>query len=275
MKDKIDVLIEKSFEVDYNPDKELNKRILECAKRRQGNGRLWRLPKVAVAVIAVICMGSVVVYAASSIIREVFITEHSVSVGNPDYVDDEAIAAPEEPVTTESVLHEEGNESVNWISKDVEVVNGYATNTYYAYKDYETALQDSGLDNWFNTVYENEEAVTYVVTETEDFVERCINAGFVYGGGSFFLSEGIMTGNLAEDLTRSVQLANTNNKRDYTSVSGQVFTLVDEITEDGIGKRVRTYVMIAYGDYDGYICFENLKNEEIYKILDTLEFSKH
>ncbi len=272
MRDKIDVLIEKSFAMDYSPDKRLNEQILENAKYRQGNRMLWRLPKVAVAVIAVICMGSVVVYAASSIVKEVFITKHSISVGNPDYVDDEAITDAEEPVTTENARHEEGNESVNWVSKDTEVVNGYATNTYYTYKDYETALKDSGLDNWFNMVYENEEDVIYAVTETEDFVERCINASFVYGEGSFFVREGIMTGNLAEDLATSLKLANTNNKRDYTSASGQIFTLVDEITEDGIVKRVRTYVMIVYGDYDGYICFENLKDEEIYKILDTLEF---
>lgn len=274
MKDRIDVLIEKSFAADYNPDKELNEKILECVKHRQGNRMLWQLPKVAVAVIAVICMGGVV-YAAGSIIKEVFITEHSIFTGNPDYVDDEVVAVSEESVTAENVQHEDGNDSVNWISKDVEIVNGYATNTSYAYKDYETALQDSGLDNWFHTPYENAENVFYVVTETEDFVERCIDAGFVYGTGSFFVSESVMTGNIAEDVTTSIKLANTNNKRDYTSASGQVFTLVDEITEDGTNKRVRTFVMIAYGDYSGYISFENLEDEEIHKILDTVELNTH
>lgn len=274
MKDRIDVLIEKSFAADYNPDKELNEKILECVKHRQGNRMLWQLPKVAVAVIAVICMGGVV-YAAGSIIKEVFITEHSIFTGNPDYVDDEVVAVSEESVTAENVQHEDGNDSVNWISKDAEIVNGYATNTSYAYKDYETALQDSGLDNWFHTAYENAENVIYVVTETEDFVERCIDAGFVYGTGSFLVSESVMTGDIAENVTTSIKLANTNNKRDYTSASGQVFTLVDEITEDGTNKRVRTFVMIAYGDYSGYISFENLEDEEIHKILDTVELNTH
>ncbi len=271
MEDRIDILIEKSLQFDFEPDKEINERILGCANHRRKNGVLFHLPRVAVAAIAIICMGSVGVYAATNIIKKVFITDHSISVGNSEYVDDAVIALPEEDVKTENVGHEEGGENVKWISKDVQVVNDYATNTYYKYKDYKTALQDAGFDNWFGTSYENTENVIYVVTETEATVDRCINADFSYGEGSFHVCEEIMTGNIAEDVAHSIKIENTNNKRDYTSASGQVFTLVDQITADGAEQKIMTFVMVAYDDYFGYIAFENLKDEEIYKILDTVE----
>lgn len=271
MKDKIDILIEKSLQLDFEPDKEINEKILGSVKHGTRKGRLLDLPRVAVIIIAIICMGSVGVYAANHIIKKVFITDHSISVGKPEYVDDAKIALPEKDVTTENVEHKEGDENVKWISKDVQVVNGYASNTYYEYKDYETALLDAELDNWFHISYENAENVSYVVTETEDTLERCINVSFVYGEGSFFVCEEIMTGNIAEDTAHSIKLGNTNNKRDYTSASGQVFTLVDQITDDGTEEKTTTFVMVAYDDYFGYISFENLKDEEIHKILDTVE----
>ncbi len=271
MEDRIDILIEKSLQFDFEPDKEVNERILGGANHRRKNGVLFSFPRVAVAAIAIICMGSVGVYAATNIIKKVFITDHSISVGNSEYVDDAAIALQEKDVKTENVGHEEGGENVKWISKDVQVVNGYATNTYYVYKDYKTALQDAELDNWFGTSYENTENVIYVVTETEDTVDRCLNADFSYGEGSFHVCEEIMTGNIAEDVACSIKLENTNNKRDYTSASGQVFTLVDQITADGAEQKTMTFVMVAYDDYFGYIAFENLKDEEIHKVLDTVE----
>ena len=271
MKDRIDILIEKSLQLDFEPDKGVNEKILEGVKQRRKNGGLVNLPKVAAIVLAIICMGSIGVYAASNIIKKVFVTDHSISVGNPEYVDDAAIASKEEDVTTENIAHEEGDENVKWIIKDVQVVNGYATNTYYAYKDYETALQDAKLHNWFNTSYEGADNATYVVTETEDTVDRCIDASFLYGEGRFFVCEQVMTGNIAADVAHSIKLENTNNERDYTSASGQVFTLVDQITDDGTEKRTTTFVMVAYDDYYGYIAFEDLDDEEIHKILDTVE----
>lgn len=271
MRDKIDILIEKSFQLDFEPDREINEKILAGREHNSVKGKAFNLPKVAVIIIAVICMGSVGVYAANHIIRKVFVTEHSISVGNPEYVDDAAIASPEEAVTTENVMHEEGDANVKWISKDVQIVNGYATNTYYAYKDYETAFTDAKMDNWFRISYENAENVIYVITETEDTVEHCINANFLYDEGSFFVCEETMTGNIAEDVANSIMLENTNNQREYTSASGETFTLVDQITVDGDEKQTKTFVMVAYDNYFGYISFENLGDEKIHEILDTVE----
>lgn len=271
MSDKIDGLIKKSFEMNFEPGMDINKKILEEVEHRKKSRMLLSLSRVAVIIIAIIFMGSVGVYASNHIFKKGFVTEHSVSVGNPDYVDDAAIVSSEESVVTESVGHEEGNKNVRWISKDVQTVNGYATNTYYAYKDYETAVLDSGLDNWFNKSYENAEDVIYVVTETEDTVIHCINANFLYGEGNFYIDEEIMSGNIAEDAAHSVCLQNTNNERTYTSASGQAFTLVDEITANDNQKKTIIFVMVAYDDYFGYISFENLKDKEIHKILDTVK----
>lgn len=271
MKDKMDILIERSLQLDFEPDREIKENILESMKHRRKKTGLLSLPRVAVVIVAGICMSSVGVYAASLVIKNVFITDHAISVGNPEYVDDEAIASPEEDVTIENIGHEEGSENVKWLSKDVQIVNGFATNTYYEYKDYETALLDAELDNWFQTSYKNAENAIYVVTQTEDTLEECIEVNFLYGEGRFHVCEERMTGNIAEDVAHSIKLKNTNNKRDYTAASGQVFTLVDEITDDGEEQKTTTFVMVAYDDYFGYISFENLKDEEIHKILDTVK----
>lgn len=274
MKDNMDVLLKKALEPDMEPSKELNNKVLESIRQKSEKTtkvkKVMRLPRAAAVIIAICCVAPIGVYAANKVIKKVFVTDHAISVGNPDYVDDEAIASPDEAVAIENVSHEEGDGTVKWLTKDVEIVNGHATNTYYAYKDYDTAVKESGLDTWFNTAYENDGNVIYVVTETQDVVNKCINGSFKYGEGTFFISEEIMTGNVADDVTSSVQLQNTSNKRDYTAASGEVFTLVDQITNDGTEDITTTFVMVAYDDYYGYISFDNLKDEEIHNILDTV-----
>lgn len=274
MKDNMDILLKKALEPTIEPDQELNNKVLESIRQKDTKEtkgkRAVRLSRVAVAMIAVFCLAPLGVYAANKVMKKASVTEHSISVGNPDYIDDAAIASSEEPVKTETVSHEEGNESVKWLTKDVEKVNDYATNTYYVYKDYETAVKDAGLDTWFDKNYENAGNVTYAVTETEDFVNKSIDAEFIYGEGRFSISEQIMTGNVAEDAATSIQLQNTNNRRDYTAKSGQVFTLVDQIANDGTEDITTTFVIIAYDSYYGYISFNNLKEEDIHNILDTV-----
>lgn len=271
MKDDMDILLEKALQPNVAPCRDLNEKILRSMGDKRKNRAAFKLTRVAAVVIAILCVGSVGVYAANYILKKAIVTDHTLSVGNPDYIDDGAIASPEDAVTTENMGHEEGDETVNWITKDVQVVNGYATNTYYAYGDYETALLDSGLDNWFNTVYENDENVIYCVTETEDVMYYSIDAIFNYGRGTFSICESVITGNIAEDMAYSVSLQNTHNKRMYTSESGQEFTLVDEIIEDENGEHITTYVVIAYGDYYGSISFKNLTDDDIYQILDTVK----
>lgn len=273
MKDKMDFLLESALQPNDSPDIELNEKIIEMSakvRKHKPESFVLKLAKTAAIVIGVVSVGSVSVYAASQVIKKVFVTDHTISVGNPDYVDDDAIARDEKIPTIENVLHEDGDASVKWLTKDVQVVGGYATNTYYTYPDYETALSDTGLDNWFREPFEDVSDVTYVLTETEDHTDKSINATYFYHDGSFFVSENIMAGNVAEDVANSILLKNTNNVREYTSGSGYEFTLVDEISEGEEGTITTTFVMIAYDDYYGYISFNDLSDEEIQSILNTV-----
>lgn len=273
MKDKMDNLLEKALQPNDSPDAELNEKIIEMGtkvRKHKPESMAMKLARTAAVVLGVISLGSVTVYAANKVIKNVLVTDHAISVGNPDYIDDAAIAKDEEIPPIENVLHEEGDASVKWLTKDVQVVGGYATNTYYAYPDYVTAISDAGLDNWFREKFEDASDVTYVLTETEDYTDKSVNASYYYHDGSFFVSESIMTGNVAEDVASSIKLKNTNNVREYTSASGYVFTLVDEISEGEEGTITTTYVMIAYDDYYGYISFNDLSDEEIKGILDTV-----
>ncbi len=273
MKDNMDILLGNALKPCISPSVEINEEILNMSTRKSEHrimSTAFRLAKVAAVFIAIISMSSVVVYAANKIIKEVFVTDHAISVGNSDYVDDAAIAEDEGEVDIQKTGHEDGDDSVNWISKDVEVVNGYATNTYYKYKDYATAIMDAGLDNWFNTTYKDVVSVEYVLSETSDFTEKSVCVRYYYNDGSFFVSENIMTGNVASDVAHSIKLKNTNNKREYTATSGNEYTLIDEITEEDSRTIITTFVMIAYDEYYGYISFENLSDEEIQSILDTV-----
>lgn len=273
MKDNMDNLLKKAFPADMEASAELNADILAKAGKTHKKTKKagFTLAGAAAIILVVLCVTPVGVYATNLIIEKVFVTEHTISVGNPEYVVDEDIYNHSEEVEVSDLGYEEGDESVNWLTKRVNVVNGYATNTYYTYADYATALLDAKLDNWFNKTYENAESVTYVITETSDTVTYDVTVWYPYGDGTFHFSESIMTGNVAEDMAYSLSLRNTGNKREYISpISGIEFSLVDEITEDEEGERVRTYVVIAYGKYHGYICFEDLTEDEIHEILDTV-----
>ncbi len=273
MKDNMDHLLKKAFPANMEASADLNADILAKAgqSRKKTKKAGFALAGAAAIILAVLCVTPVGVYATNLIIEKVFVTEHTISVGNPEYVVDEDIYNHSEEVEVSDLGYEEGDESVNWLTKRVNVVNGYATNTYYTYADYATALLDAKLDNWFNKTYENAESVTYVITETSDTVTYDVTVWYPYGDGTFHFSESIMTGNVAEDMAYSLSLRNTGNKRDYISpISDIEFTLVDEITEDEDSERVRTYVVIAYDEYHGYICFEDLTEDEIHEILDTV-----
>lgn len=266
MKDNMDNLLKEAYKPNMEPGKELNASILAQAGKKKKPVKTvgFRIATAAAAVLAVICITPLGVYATNQIINKVFIAENSISVGNPEFVDDEAINEDIGDVEVEYVSSEEGDDSVNWNSKEVQIVNGYATNTYYRYDDYATAILDSKLDNWFSVNYEKYQFVTYCITETDSYKDESIDAQFLYNEGTVTLYQSKMSGNVAEDMTFSVPVEQTTNVRTYTStVTGSVFTLVDDVNGD-------TYVMINYDNYYGFLQFSNLSDEEIHKILDTV-----
>lgn len=277
MKDNMDILLEKALKPNMEPDEALNVAILENG-RNEKKKRMWHgVPKVAVAVLvfALVCPAGV--YAANFIIKQVSVTEHAISVGNTEYVDDKALeeaATSTEEVKTENISHEEGNANVKWLTKDVQKLNGDVTNTYYAYDDYKAAIADSKLDNLLSKDYTLSGTATYVHTKTDTFEEDELGAYFEYGEGQFYLNISKMTGNVAEDVSSSLYLSNTGNQRKYTSKAGAEFTLVDEVVKSDDTEITTTYVVVSYGEYYGFLSFNNLSDDEIHQILDTVQVAK-
>lgn len=240
---------------------------------------MHKFGKVAAITALLLCVGTASVYAAATVIKKkiitdqgVIITDHAVSVGNPDYVDDDAISSDEGEVTIENKEHVDGDETVNWLTKDVQIVNGDAVNTYYRYTAYETAVADFDMSLWFSSFPGECMFVTAALTETPDTLHKSINASYQYKSGEVYLYEDIMTGNVAEDVAQSVVLKNTSNIRQYTNVNGRVFTLVDEKSNNHeTGEEViTTYVMLTEEKYFGYISFAGISEDDMHEILDML-----
>lgn len=272
MKDNMDILLEKALTPDMEPGTELNNKILNGSKERKKHMG-YKLAKVAAVLLGVALASPLAIYAAEVFKNKVTVTDHAVSVGNPDYIIDEAIAEPLEDIPVEKVDHVEGDDTVNWLYKDVEKHNEVNIVTSYTYETYEQALADANMANWFSKSYELNGYAYYSILEFGENIEYSIDAEFKYNQGVFSITNSRMTGNVADDMAYSIGLSNTGNIRNYTSPSGMEFTLVDETTEDEDGKVVKTYVIISYDDYNGFIEFVNLSEEEIHQILDTMLFA--
>ncbi len=267
MKDNMDKLLEKAFTPEYEPAPELNEMILAQAKqKRRKKSFAAQLPKVAAIVIAIGCITPVGVYATNYLINNVLVTEHGVSVGEVEYVDDAELAKPWEDVKVEDVSDVEGGPNDKWSRKKVEKL-GEFTNTYYTYDTYETAIAEAGLDNWFNTVYEGDGYVTYVHTDSKDYVAHEVGAFFYVGEKMFSVSESKRPGVDCSQGTHSLVFGKTANKRTYTAKNGIEYVLVDEAEGDHKGK---TFVVISYGEYFGYLSFDGMTDDEIHQILDTV-----
>ena len=65
----------------------------------------------------------------------------------------------------------------------------------------------------------------------------------------------------------------TANTRNYVSANGITFTLVDDIEADvdnWTRKGTRTYVILSYDIYRGFIYFEEMNDEDIHDVLDKI-----
>ena len=274
MKDNMDILLEKALQPNAAPSAELNASIIEKAKTTRRKNMWYGVPKVAVAVLAFALVCPLGVYAANQILKQVMVTEHTMTVGNTEYFDEKAIVDSmnsTEEIKIENVSHEEGNANVKWLTKDVENLNGIVTNTRYQYDDYKAMLADSKIPNWLSKDYELAESAVYINSKDDTRESDSIDANFKYGEGQFHLSITNMVKGYAENVSSSLYLTNTGNKRTYKNVDGVEFTLVDEVREEGELTTTRTYVVIAYDMYDGYISFEGLTEEQIHEVLDSVK----
>ena len=272
MKPNMDQMLRGALRPELSPPAELNERILSGSSKvdlkRQKNGiRKWyMLPKAAVAAAALVLVGSVGVYAATKLLSDPVVTEHSVSVGNTEYINDEAIMASEEPATIEHISNEKGDENEKWLSKDVEIVNGY-TNTRYTYATYEEAAAEAGMDRWLGNEYVAESPVTFTDVEGKGYHSKSLDAEFHVESGSVFINESIAEEGVAEDAAYSIRLQHPSSERTYTTESGLQFKLVDDTSSDG---KVVTYVLIAYERHTGYLSFEGLTDTEIHNVLEQV-----
>lgn len=274
---ELDSVLTEALRPAFSPSPELNRQLLsgevkiDASRQKAAAKRLYVLPKVAAVVLAVLCVGGAGVYAATQLLKEPVVTEHAISVGNTEYIDDAAIADTEEPVTTNRISYEEGTADTLWTSKKVSEVNGYVTTTY-TFDSYAKAQQYSGIGTKFTTEYlpESKNGIIYSVTENEGFRESELSADLKYREGSFTVLQSRSEVGFAEDFAFSVKLQNTSNERDYRTKDGVTYHLVDETISGEDGNKVNTYVMIATDDYEGFISFRGLSEEEIHEVLDTV-----
>ena len=274
---ELDNVLSESLRPAFAPSSELNRQLLSGEAKIDGSRqkaaikKMYMIPKVAAVVLAVLCVGGAGVYAATQLLKKPTVTEHGISVGNTEYIDDEAIARTEEPVTTNQLAYEEGTADTLWTSKTVTEVNGYVTTTY-AFDSYAKAQQEAGFGTKQPAEYEPEyeDGIHYSVTESEGFRESELSANLKYQEGSFTVLQSRSEEGFAEDHAYSIKLQNTSNERDYSTKDGVTFHLVDETISGEEGNDVKTYVMIATDSYEGFISFRGLSEEQIHEVLDTV-----
>ncbi len=232
-------------------------------------GSKAQVVKAAAAAVTTFAVLGLSVYAATVVLRKVEVQEHSISVGNTEYVDDAAIASMLENIDKEpgenKVDHVDGDSSVNWVSKDVSRIGSTVENTRYTYKSMDKALKDYPLAGWVGNVPGEETSVVITLTKMDGFNETSIDAFLSYESGTIGVCCSKATGNIAEDAAYSIALSNTSNTREYKADDGTVYTLVDQVKD-----VTKTYVLISYDGYDGSISFEGLTEAQIHSVLDKL-----
>jgi len=279
MKNNIDDLLNKAMQPDMIPSDELNDKILN-AKVKGKKNKFQRIgTRVAAVVLGIALATPAVAFAAEQIkkLRNAYVTDDSISMGNPDYIVSTWTDAEEE-VTTENLGKVEGTADDKWTYKEEIKLSSGAKNTFYGYNDYKTALEDTKLDNWFNKEYEkysDESEVTYCIVEFDGYFSYQIDASFKYNNGYFDVNEAKSEGNIAEDASYTIALTKTENSREYVNKAGAGFVLIDDRRienngEDGAAEEVVTVVIVKYGNYSGFLKFYNLSEDEIHQILDTL-----
>ena len=296
MDNNIDRLLKKSLEADYKPDERLDEELLyyfQNDKRKNEddikvNIRMHKLKKdvkraafirmaqsAAAAILVFIILGSGTAYAVNAIMEKARVTEHGMSVGNEEYLSDEDLAEPLDDVNVDVIGEEEPGPDDKWISKRTEVVSGTYQNVYYTYQDYTTMIEDTPFESVFKEIPGEESSSEYVITDLDE-VTREYSMGTIFnvGDGEVYLNLDYVEGNVAEDAAFGISLGSTSNEREYVTGSGINFTLADSVKDTGEGEEAVTTTLISYKKYRGSIQFIGLDEEEIYNVLENVDFSK-
>ena len=252
--DRFDAMMREAIGPSVSPSEELNNKIIyEAAKMKIGEGNTAKRSHARLGIVPIVLIvllvASVGVSAGVIVGKKIYsngfvITEHAVSSGNESYVIDEAIA-----------------------NIDIEESASPAYSTEEEYFDsYDELLEKTDLGLEFSEEYPLITPASCAVTTGPDVVFYDTHASFRYGRGKFESNVSFAEGNIAEDAAYSIAMHSTSNTREYEASTGQNYTLVDDTYED----KVKTYVIIEFGDIDGYLTFTDLTEDDIHHILDTI-----
>ena len=232
------------------------------------------LRSAAIIMVAIVAV-SVTVIAASRILRKAFVEPDRIYVENDSYVQREE-PDPEKRIPDfsleDQILEDvDGDESVNWIHKKVEVLYGEYKNTYYLYDDYEKAIADHPMDRWFENHVGEVQTVGIVYQEDSDILENVTaTVRLNYEGKEYNYSEEYYIHPIDNVHQFNVPLENPSNERTYEAKNKNVYTIIDDedVMVEVLGKKSK--VIVSYDNYYGVFTFYGFTDEEIHMVLDAL-----
>lgn len=188
-------------------------------------------------------------------------------------------------------------ENDKWLSKKVSKITSYdkssddginweddsyiRMSTDYEYKDLATACEDQGMKKIFNKNYEQSGNTLYNYSElpdekgnVEDEARNAnIKATLKYKNGTCDIDYSKYFGLGKEDSAvenRNLYVITgdkkASNQREYTSESGETYSLSDNVVDN---EKVTT-VVLSRDEYDCVLSFRNLSDKEIHEMLDTV-----
>ena len=228
------------------------------------------LRSAAIIMVAIIAVSATVI-AASLIIRRTHIEPDKMYVENDSYVQKET-PDPEKRLPDYSLEDQiledvDGDESVNWIHKRVDLLYGVYKNTTYLYDDYEKAIADNPMDRWFENHVGNVQTVGINYQEDSDILESVTATVRIDWDGKFYYYSEEYYINPDDNVHQFIiELDNPSNERTYKAKNKNVYTIIDD--ETVMGRE--SIVMISYDNYYGSIHFRDFSDEEIHTVLDAL-----
>ena len=228
------------------------------------------LRSAAIIMVAIVAVSATVI-AASKIIRKTHIEPDKMYVENDSYIQKDT-PNPEKRLPDYSLEDQiledvDGDESVNWIHKRVDLLYGVLKNTSYLYDDYEKAVADNPMDRWFENHVGDVLTVGVNYFEDSDILESVTATVRVdWEGRLYYYSEEYYLNPNDYVHQFSIELDNPSNERTYEAKNKNVYTIIDNETVMGRDS----IVMISYDNYYGSICFRDFTDEDIHTVLDAL-----
>lgn len=228
------------------------------------------LRSAAIIMVAIVAV-SVTVIAASRIIRKTHTEPDKMYVENDSYVQrdtpDPEKRLPDYSLEDQILEDVDGDGSVNWIHKRVDLLYGVFKNTSYLYDDYEKAIADNPMDRWFENHVGDVLTVGVNYHEDSDILESVTATVRVDWEGKFYYYSEEYYLNPNDSVHQFIiELDNPSNERTYEAKNKNEYTIIDN--ETVMGRE--SIVMLSYDNYYGAIHFSDFTDEDIHTVLDAL-----